>query len=325
MQTIALVIIFPAHCDRGFIIYSGLDLTTGDLYAIYEWKIDMSIHHELTHYQTKITSIEQEFIYLSKLKHINIVKYINMKSFYEKDHLILYILQEFILGSNCNSLFIKETIPADVDMLRYIVTGVLNALDFLHRNNVVHKDLRDSCVYLDNNGNVKLSGYSLEMKLVELFSPKLNHNESYSKKNDVLKFGLLVLSLYKGTVVESESELPASLPSDLQDFLTQYVPRRDLLINTNLFSRSCLAKNEKRWNTIQLLKHPFVNTPIYRLSPKRTFKQTKITDVPSPSHNSGTDIKIFTQNRSGGPSRIQNEFEILQWLGKGAFGDVLKV
>lgn len=27
----------------------------------------------------------------------------------------------------------------------------------------------------------------------------------------------------------------------------------------------------------------------------------------------------------GGQSRIQNEFEILKWLGKGAFGDVLKV
>lgn len=27
----------------------------------------------------------------------------------------------------------------------------------------------------------------------------------------------------------------------------------------------------------------------------------------------------------GGQSRIQNEFEVLKWLGKGAFGDVLKV
>lgn len=85
-----------------------------------------------------------------------------------------------------------------------------------------------------------------------------------------------------------------------------------------------MAKNEKRWNTTQLLQHPFVSAPIYRLSPKRTFKQVA-TENASPNRCSNADIKLFSHNRSGGPSRIQNEFEVLQWLGKGAFGDVLKV
>lgn len=106
-------------------------------------------------------------------------------------------------------------------MLRYIAIGVLNALEFLHRNNVVHKDLKDSCVYIDNKGIVKLSGYSLEIKLIELFAQTQN-NESYSKKVDILKFGLFILSLYKGILVEnSDTELPTSLPTDLQDFLSK--------------------------------------------------------------------------------------------------------
>lgn len=60
------------------------------------------------------------------------------------------------------------------------------------------------------------------------------------------------------------------------------------------------------------------------MSPKRTYKQAPIAET-SPSRHSSSDIKLFSQNRSGGPSRIQNEFEVLQWLGRGAFGDVLKV
>lgn len=299
-----------SHCDSGCIIYSGLDMHSGELLALTEWKIDTKEPHDISHHQNKITSIEQEFIYLSKLRHVNLVKYLNMKCTQDKNQIIIYILQEFILGSNCNSLFIKENIPAEIDMLRYIATGILNALEFLHRNNVVHKALRDSCVFVDKNGTIKLSGYSLEVKLIELFSQTLQSSEKvYNKKIDVLKFGLLLLSLHKGSLVDnSDTEIPDSLPADLQDFLSK-----------------CLSKAEKRWNVTQLLQHQFVRMPLYRMSPKRTYNQTPAIDINSPSHNSGPDIKLFGRNRSEGPSRIQNEFTVLQWLGKGAFGDVLKV
>jgi hypothetical protein len=38
-----------------------------------------------------------------------------------------------------------------------------------------------------------------------------------------------------------------------------------------------------------------------------------------------SDIHLFLPANPKGQSRIQNEFEVLKWLGKGAFGDVLKV
>lgn len=281
-----------SHCENGCVIYSAIDLSSGELLFLVEWKFkDILL-------KNKITSIEQEFVYLSKLRHVNLVKYFNMKS----EGFVVYILQEFIVGANCNSLFIKEGISAEVDMVRYIATGVLNALEFLHRNNVVHKSLQDSCVFIDNNGIVKVAGYSLDIKLIELFAQ--SSSETYNKKVDVLKFGLFLLSLYKGSAIDnSDVEIPTSLPTDLQDFLSK-----------------CLSKSEKRWNVTQLLQHQFVRTPLYRMSPKR--QKPPPIDINSPSHNPSD--KLFSQ-RSEGSSRIQNEFTVLQWLGKGAFGDVLKV
>jgi translation initiation factor 2-alpha kinase 4 len=38
-----------------------------------------------------------------------------------------------------------------------------------------------------------------------------------------------------------------------------------------------------------------------------------------------SDIHLFLPASPKGQSRIQNEFEVLKWLGKGAFGAVLKV
>ncbi|GLV39622.1 Gcn2 [Carabus blaptoides fortunei] len=298
-----------SHSDRGCVIYSGLDLQTGDILAVTEWKVSTRDHCDINHSLKQVNSSEQEFTYLSKLRHSNLVRYLNMKYLQEKEQIIIYVLQEFVLGANCNALFIRENLPVDMDMLRYIACGVLSALDFLHRNNVVHKELRDSCIFIDNNGIIKVSGYSLEVKLWEL-TTQTQSTESYNKKTDIYKFGLFMLSLMKGSEIDKTGvEISPALPADLFDFLSK-----------------CLSKDEKlRQSAAELLLHPFVRTPLQRMSPKRMYKENVLPRAMSPSQHSTSDLKLFTQNRAGGPSRIQNEFEVLKWLGRGAFGDVLKV
>lgn len=57
-----------------------------------------------------------------------------------------------------------------VDVLRHVTASVLQALSVLHRANVVHKNLRHSCILLDNNGEIRVGGYSLESRITEVFS-----------------------------------------------------------------------------------------------------------------------------------------------------------
>lgn len=40
----------------------------------------------------------------------------------------------------------------EYDMIRKVAEDVLNALDFLHKNNVLHRDIRPSCVFIDKSG-----------------------------------------------------------------------------------------------------------------------------------------------------------------------------
>lgn len=58
----------------------------------------------------------------------------------------------------------------NVDVLRHITGGVLRALQALHKANVVHKNLRHSCIFMDNNGEVRVSEYSLESRIIEILS-----------------------------------------------------------------------------------------------------------------------------------------------------------
>lgn len=53
-------------------------------------------------------------------------------------------------------------------MLRHFASGLLEAVDFLHRNNVVHKDVRETSVFVDRAGIVRLADYSLDKRLMEL-------------------------------------------------------------------------------------------------------------------------------------------------------------
>ena len=72
-----------------------------------------------------------------------------------------------------------------------------------------------------------------------------------------------------------------------------------------------------------MLQHSFIQTPIDRgLSPPHLDgnQEQNFVEPEEPQ----ADIHFYLP-AFGGQSRIQNEFEVLKWLGKGAFGDVLKV
>ena len=63
-------------------------------------------------------------------------------------------LQECVVGMNL-SFYLTENLPLEVDLLRHHATGILKALSYLHQNNVVHRDLRDTSVFIDKSGERK--------------------------------------------------------------------------------------------------------------------------------------------------------------------------
>lgn len=64
---------------------------------------------------------------------------------------IVFKFQEFVSGINL-AFCLMENLPVDGDFLRHYSAGILRALSYLHSNNVVHKDLRDTSVFIDKYG-----------------------------------------------------------------------------------------------------------------------------------------------------------------------------
>lgn len=309
------------HSTKGSIVYASVDMITGELFVISEWTLKINNRTEennIQHIMKQVGSLEQELNHLHKLHHPNLVHYLSMKYLQEEQNVLIYVLQEFVAGTSC-SIFLLENIPVNIDFLRYLANGILSALKYLHENNVVHKDLRDSSVYIDNTGVIRISDYSLNKRLSDIYQTYTTINPEpifpsiqgrSGKKADIYRFGVLIFSLLKGTIVSGDKIDPTKIVQpNLQDFLLK-----------------CLKKDErKRWSAEQLLEHSFIKTPLIHISP------LNLPNLPQEDEEKkhqpeelDTDIRQYVSSL-GGHSRIANEFEILEWLGKGAFGDVLKV
>lgn len=112
--------------------------------------------------------------------------------------------------------------------------------------------------------------------------------------------------MLQGEVVEGNDAdtIPTSIPSDLYNFLSK-----------------CVAKDEKeRFTVLQLLQHPFLSQSLPLPSPRHRNDQNNLERNISPD--------VITHGLSQvqeGHSRIRQDFVFLDNLGKGAFGDVIKV
>ena len=125
-------------------------------------------------------------------------------------------------------------------------------LAFMHEHNFVHRDLRDTSIYMESSGLIKVGDFSIDKRVRDLVcSNNMETGEQDKfplaigrggKKVDIYRFGVLLLSFAVGEIVHDPVSIPKGLPSDFMDFL-----------------KKCLNKDERdRWSAPQLLEHSWI-------------------------------------------------------------------
>ncbi|CAG5866312.1 unnamed protein product [Menidia menidia] len=315
-------------------VYCGFEANSGEFSVIYEWSLTWNKKMgkfftsqekgKIENCKKQIHAAENEFNSLSRLDHPNLVHYLALSSTEKEDCILVNLLVEHVAGVNLGQSLAANS-PVSLDKLCHYTGQLLAALDYLHSNSVVHKQLGPSSVVVDSEGNVRLSDYSLSKRFAEIckedifeqvhvrFSEDTLMPTKTGKKGDVWNLGLMLLALSQGKEVkEYPVTVPTSLPPDFQDFL-----------------HKCLCLNDAdRWTTQQLLEHSFLKPP----SPKNLphYQETSPEDLAVDFASSVIPYShILSAPLSSGMqrqfSRYFDEFEELQLLGKGAFGAVIKV
>ncbi|XP_012935952.1 eIF-2-alpha kinase GCN2 isoform X1 [Aplysia californica] len=330
------------HSPRGRTTYAGMDSSTGELVAVAEWVLkwrnfskrastqDKGEDKEGASHLKQVLNIEQEFLTLSRLSHSHLVHYLAFRHQYDPGKITVQVLMEFSGGTSL-SVYARRKDPLPLSVLRGYISEILDALQYLHKNAVVHRNLRPSSVFIDSGGRVRIGDFGIDKKLCDLYDsvdkarPGVHFYDSQpmvlgrgGQRGDIYQLGLMILTLVLGQpILDVIPEIPTNLPAVLQNFLDK-----------------CLLKDERlRWTAAQLREHGLLKEPLPSAPISSSVTQLKNKDnnddlgVTSEEllDKKEEEFEYLISLVASGQSRLASEFELLKVLGKGGFGDVLKV
>ncbi|XP_072285273.1 serine/threonine-protein kinase PAK 3-like isoform X2 [Pyxicephalus adspersus] len=122
-------------------VYTAIDIATGQEVAIKQMNLQQQPKKEL---------IINEILVMRENKNPNIVNYLN--SYLVGDE--LWVVMEYLAGGSLTDV-VTETCM-DEGQIAAVSRECLQALDFLHSNQVIHRDIKSDNILLGMDGSVKL-------------------------------------------------------------------------------------------------------------------------------------------------------------------------
>ncbi|XP_052464004.1 serine/threonine-protein kinase 10 [Carassius gibelio] len=230
--------------------------------------IDTKTEDELEDYMVEIDI-------LASCDHPNIVKLLD--AFYYESK--LWILIEFCAGGAVDAVMLELERPLTEPQIRVVCKQTLDALQYLHDNKVIHRDLKAGNILLTLDGEVKLADFGVSAKNTktiqrrdsfigtpywmapEVVMCETSKDRPYDYKADIWSLGVTLIELAQIEPPNHEMnpmrvllKIAKAEPPTLQK-PSKWSPE------FNDFLKHALEKNvDNRWSTAQLLQHPFVSS-----------------------------------------------------------------
>ncbi len=107
----------------------------------------------------KIKALELEINLLRSLNHKNIIKYLG--SYKDEENLNIFL--EYVSGGSLERIY--KTYPMTEILLRKYTKQILEGLEYLHVNNVIHRDIKAANILTDSDGLCKLADFGSSKKI----------------------------------------------------------------------------------------------------------------------------------------------------------------
>ncbi|SGZ37910.1 related to Serine/threonine-protein kinase STE11 [Hanseniaspora guilliermondii] len=107
-----------------------------------------------------VEALEKEIELLQKLKHENIVEYLGSSN----EGGFLNIFLEYVPGGSISQM-LSSYGPLEESLVRSFVKQILVGISYLHRKNVIHRDIKGANILIDTQGVVKITDFGISTKL----------------------------------------------------------------------------------------------------------------------------------------------------------------
>ncbi|CAI8507936.1 unnamed protein product [Hanseniaspora opuntiae] len=127
-----------------------------------------------------VEALEKEIELLQNLKHENIVEYLG----YSNEDGFLNIFLEYVPGGSISQM-LSSYGPLEESLIRSFVKQILVGISYLHRKNVIHRDIKGANILIDTQGVVKITDFGISTKLsTKVRNQWMKKNPDESEENE---------------------------------------------------------------------------------------------------------------------------------------------
>lgn len=241
---------------------------SGGVYTAYQVgsNVSVAIKQMNLEQQPKKDLIINEILVMKESKHKNIVNYID--SFLHKGD--LWVVMEFMEGGSLTDVVTCNVMSEP--QIASVCKEVLEGLQHLHANKVIHRDIKSDNVLLSMHGDIKLTDFGFcaqigesQMKRTTMvgtpywMAPEVVSRKEYGPKVDIWSLGIMAIEMLEGEPPYL-NENPLRALYLIATNGTPKIPDSDKTTSTfRDFLRTCLDVDaERRPDATQLMEHVFL-------------------------------------------------------------------